>query len=112
MIEYTYKRNKIYKNNIEISIEQAKKELGNWRFKKLETTKRCRMRDKIKKQSNAIDKLYEANKQYYHIEEHNNKIELWRYNTKYGYCNFVKYLESRDEKLLKYVIAEDVRNNS
>lgn len=129
LITYSIKNNKFYRNNQEIKESIIKDELGGDRFRKLKREKEIRVRSsiiktesipkenkpkKIKKDPN--EKLYEKNKSLYKVDHTTYKtglrIELWRKNTKYGYYNFVTYLETDSEEEIKEKIILDIKEQS
>lgn len=73
--------------------------------------------EKIKKQRKSKEeKLLDKYKDDYRVEtckyKTGEKTELWRKNKRYGYYNFVSYLDSCDEEIVNKAIIDDVNNQA
>lgn len=140
LITYSIKDNKYYRNNEEVEPSILKEELGGDRFRKLRRNKEIRVqsskitikeiikKDKPKKEKkvkkepkpkkikkNSDERLFEINKDLYKIDHttYNKagpKIELWRKNIRYGYYNFVAYLESDED--FKERVIQDIKDQA
>lgn len=118
-IHYTFINNNFYRENIKLDEKQVEKEIGHFRFLKLRREGKCNVR------SNNIDskdftgqtlskreqKLLNEKKNLYKTEIGNYKsgikFELWR-KSKYGYYNFVEYIENLNEDTIETAILKDI----
>lgn len=116
--EYRIIGNKYQKSGKNISLKQVKKDLTPQQFYRLKKTKLCKIRikdqeiEKNKKKSKD-ELLIQSNFNNYKLENglHKGvkKLELWRKNTKFGYYNFVCYLNSKEE--INEAILKDIKQN-
>ena len=104
-----------------ISIKEAEQELPEWHFKQLVLKKQIGIRElpkkKIKKEIVIKpkvlpdDKLFEKHKSEYKMsmEPYHGKMKLGisRYNKRYGYWNFISYIESEED--FKQVVINDIK---
>lgn len=105
-----------------ISFKEAQEELPDWHFKQLLQKKQIGIRElpkkKVKKEIvvkpklTSDDKLFEKHKADYKMsmEPYHGKMKLGisRHNKRYGYWNFVSYIESEDD--FKQVVLDDIKN--
>lgn len=112
-IQYKIEGNKIFKNDIEISKKQAKAELKSYQLKKLKDNKEVRKRvEDITPKKSKDEKLLEKYRKDYKVEEHmyssGIRLELWRKNPRYGYYNFIAYLEDATQETIDKIILENL----
>ena len=129
-IEYKKDKNKYYKDNSPITLTKLKKELKNYQLKKLNENGFCNVRvetrpkEKRKKET-PEEKAIRLDNAIYNKNINNYKIdyctykkgsfsqtrkELWRKNSRYGYFNFVCYVDNLDDSDIKDIIIADVKN--
>lgn len=129
LINYKFINSRFYRNDTEVTEELVKSELRKPVFEWLLKTGECRARDKsdekpIEKKEKQIkilevkpkvisdDKLFEKHKHDYKIEmaPYKGKLKLGieRKNKKYGYFNFVCYIESEDD--FKQAVINDIKS--
>lgn len=112
-IYYKLENNKILKDNIEIPKKQARLELKSYQLKKLKDNKEVRKRvEDITPKKSRDEKLLEKHRKDYKVEEHmyssGIRLELWRKNPRYGYYNFIAYLEDATQETIDKIILQNL----
>lgn len=120
LITYTLSNGAYYRDNQEITEDQIRTELSSDQFRKLKREKEIRVRNKgqviipKKEKKSKDDKLFEKYNQDYKLDigkyRTGDRLEVWRKNKKYGYYNFVAYIESEDE--FKETVIKDIKEQS
>lgn len=125
LVKFVYQNKKYYKENKELSAIETEKELGHYRFLKLKRLGKYSIRvenpainsdnnvNHIKSLKKKETLILNKNKALYRVEEHVYKgilkIELWKKNLKYGYSNFITYLDNKDEDTINQAILKDIK---
>lgn len=126
-VVYEYKNGKYYKDKNEISEQQALNELVKYQYSKLKTNGICNVRlrdldapksfnkDNVKYYDIKEKSILKANRQLYKTEAskkyNGEKFELWKKNKKYGYYNFICYIDNEDEDTINDAILKDIAEN-
>lgn len=117
LITYRIVYGKYYKDSEEISEEQIKKDLPKYKYKELLENEQCKVRAKTNKNENSQlskkeEKLLEKERNKYKVEyghyRTKDTIELWKKNKKYGYYNFLQYLENNKKETIEKAILNDI----
>lgn len=126
LVQYKLIQNKYYRNETLITKAQAKEELRGQKFRELNRTGKCNVRQssipitiepkekKVRTKINKDLKLLEQVRPDYKIElakyKTGPRLELWRKNHKFGYFNFVAYLENDTKEYIDKIILKDAKN--
>lgn len=128
LIHYTYVNSEYFREDEKISQQTARAELNNAQYNWLNKTGKCNVRPKadgvkvtiekfkvVKEPKQKVlsdDKLFEKHGAEYKLSKEPYKGTMkWgvsRHNKKYGYWNFVTYLESEED--YKQAVIDDIKN--
>lgn len=128
LIHYTYVNSEYFREDEKISQQTARTELNNAQYNWLNKTGKCNVRPKtadvkatiekfkiIREPKNKVlpdDKLFEKHRAEYKIDKApykgTIKLGVERKNKKYGYWNFVSYIDSEED--FKQVVINDIKN--
>lgn len=123
-VHYYYENNKFFREDTLLEESEVEKEIGHFRYLKLKREGKCNVRKNSIENSNLCKlwgdayskadlKIIRDNRSSYKTYTRQTskgiKHELWRKNKKYGYYNFISYIENLDEQTIYKYILNDIK---